>query len=63
MISLFDDNEEKKLSISYTKATLPYNNKEYALLIAYGLSDKNSMKLLTNIKLNNKKYVIKIVCY
>ena len=60
MISLFDDNEEKKLSISYTKATLSYNNKEYT---SYCLSDKNSMKLLTNIKLNNKKYVIKIVCY
>ena len=61
MTALFDDNEEKELSISYTKATLPYNNKEYTLVIVYGLSDEKPMKLLTNIKLDNKKDVIKIV--
>ena len=42
-------------------ATLPYNNKEYTLVIVYGLSDEKPMKLLTNIKLDNKKDVIKIV--
>lgn len=29
MTALFDDNEEKELMISYTKAILPYNKKEY----------------------------------
>ena len=61
MTALFDDNEEKELTISYTKATLPYNNKEYTLIIVYGLSDEKPMKLLTNIELDDKKDVIKIV--
>lgn len=61
MTALFDDNEEKELMISYTKATLPYNKKEYTLIIVYGLSDEKPMKLLTNIKLDNKEEVIKIV--
>ena len=61
MTALFDDNEEKELMISYTKATLPYNKKEYTLIIVYGLSEEKPMKLLTNIKLENKEEVIKIV--
>ena len=61
MTALFDDNEKKELTISYTKATLPYNKKEYTLIIVYGLSDEKPMKLLTNINLDNKDDVIKIV--
>ncbi|MBQ9319156.1 MAG: transposase [Bacilli bacterium] len=61
MTALFDDNEAKELTISYTKAILPYNNKEYTLVIVYGLSDEKPMKLLTNINLDNKEDVIKIV--
>jgi len=61
MTALFDDNEEHELMISYTKATLPYNKKEYTLVIVYGLSEEKPMKLLTNIKLNNKEEIIKIV--
>ena len=33
MTALFDDNEAKELTISYTKAILPYNKKEYTLII------------------------------
>ena len=61
MKALFDDNEEKELMISYTKATLPYNKKEYTLVIVYGLSKEHPMKLLTNIENAEKEDVIKIV--
>ena len=61
MTALFDDNEEYELTISYTRAALPYNKKEYTLVIVYGLSEKHPMKLLTNIDLTNKEDVIKIV--
>lgn len=58
--ALFNDNEEVKLSLSYTKAILPYNKKEYTLVIVYGLSETKPMKLLTNIKVKTKEDVIKI---
>ena len=35
MKALFDDNEEKELKLSYTKVKLPYNKKEYTLVIVY----------------------------
>lgn len=61
MRALFDDNEEKELMISYTKVVLPYNKKEYTLVIVYGLSEKQPMKLLTNIESAEKEGVIKMV--
>ena len=61
MTALFDDNEEKELMISYTKAILPYNKKEYTVIFVYGLSEEHPMKLLTNIKNAEKEDVIKIV--
>ena len=61
MKALFDDNEEHELMLSYTKATLPNNKKEYTLVIVYGLSEDKPMKLLTNIKIKNKEEVIRIV--
>lgn len=61
MTALFDDNEEIELMISYTKAVLPYNNKEYTLVIVYGLSEDKPMKLLTNLEYAEKEDVIKIV--
>lgn len=61
MTALFDDNEEIELRISYTKAVLPYNNKEYTLVIVYGLSEGKPMKLLTNLEYAEKEDVIKIV--
>ena len=61
MKALFDDNDEKELMISYTKAKLPYNNKEYTLVIVYGLSEEHPMKLLTNLEYREKEDVIKIV--
>lgn len=61
MKALFDNDEEYELRLSYTKATLPYNKKEYTLVIVYGLSEEHPMKLLTNIKINDKDDVIRIV--
>ena len=61
MKALFDNNEEYELMLSYTKAILPSNKKEYNLVIVYGLSDKHPMKLLTNIDIKNKDDVIKVV--
>ena len=61
MTTLFNDNEEVELMISYTKAVLPYNKREYTLVIVYGLSEEKPMKLLTNLEYAEKKDVIKIV--
>ena len=58
---LFDDNEEYEVMVSHTKAILPANKKEYTLVVIYGLSDKNPMKILTNIDVKIKEDVIKIV--
>lgn len=54
------DNEEYNLTLSYTKATLPCNKKEYTLVIVYGLSEEHPMKLLTNMEIKDKEDVIKI---
>lgn len=54
------DNEEYNLTLSYTKAILPCNKKEYTLVIVYGLSEEHPMKLLTNIGIKSKEDVIKI---
>ena len=54
-------NEEYNLTVSYTKATLPYNKKEYQLIIVYGLSEECPMKVLTNIEIKDKEEVIKVV--
>ncbi len=54
-------NEAVELKISYTRAVLSYNKKEYHLVIVYGLSETNPMKLLTNLDIKDSKDVIKIV--
>lgn len=59
--ALFNDNEEYELMVSYTKATLPCNKREYTLVIVYGLSEEHPMKLLTNIDIKTKEDVIKVV--
>jgi len=61
MKALFDNDEEYELMLSYTKATLPYNKKEYNVVFVYGLSEEHPMKLLTNIEIKEKEDVIKIV--
>lgn len=61
MTALFDKNDEYELMISYTRTTLPYNKRKYSLVIVYGLSEEHPMKLLTNIKINDKEDVIIIV--
>ena len=57
----FDDNEEYEVSISHTKVTLPYNKKDYELVIVYGLSEERPMILLTNREIHSKEDLIKVV--
>lgn len=57
----FDDNEEYEVYVSHTRVTLPYNNKDYELVIVYGLSDERPLILLTNRSIKSKEDVIKIV--
>jgi len=53
--------ESKEVFISHTRVTLPYNDKEYTLVIVYGLSENKPMMLLTNRKIKGKKDLIKVV--
>ena len=57
---LFDGNEEVEIMLSYTKAILPYNKREYNLVMIYGLSEEHPMKLLTNIEIKTKEDVVKV---
>ena len=57
----FDDNEKYEVYVSHTKVTLPYNKKEYELVIVYGLSEERPLILLTNRNINSKEDVIKVV--
>lgn len=61
MSLLFDDNEEHIVYVSHTKATLPYNKKEYQVVTVYGLSEERPLILLTNRKIKSKEDVIKVV--
>ena len=53
--------EEKECYVSHTKVTMPFNNKDYELVIVYGLSEEHPMILLTNRAIHSKEDVIKIV--
>ena len=50
----FDDNEKYEVYVSHTKVTLPYNKKEYELVIVYGLSEERPLILLTNRNIKSK---------
>lgn len=57
----FDDNDKYEIYVSHTKVVLPYNNKEYELVIVYGLSEERPLILLTNRTIKSKDDVIKVV--
>lgn len=57
----FDDNEKYEVYVSHTRVTLPYNKKEYELVIVYGLSEERPLILLTNRNIKSKDDVIKVV--
>lgn len=61
MTLLFDDNVEHEVYVSHTKVTLPYNKKDYELVICYGLSEERPLILLTNRSIHSKEDVIKVV--
>ena len=50
----FDDEDEYEVYISHTRVTLPYNNKDYELVIVYGLSEERPLILLTNRSIKSK---------
>ncbi len=47
MVLWFED-EKYEVSLSHTKVTLPYNKKDYELVIVYGLSEERPLILLIN---------------
>lgn len=61
MTLLFDDNVEYEVYVSHTRVTLPYNKKDYELVIVYGLSEERPLILLTNREIHSKEEVVKIV--
>jgi len=61
MTLLFDDNCEYEVSVSHTRVTLPYNKKDYELVIVYGLSEERPLILLTNREIHSKEDLIKVV--
>lgn len=58
---LIFEGEEKDVYISYTRATLPADKREYTLIYVYGLSDKEKFILLTNKDIKEGNEVIKVV--
>lgn len=57
----FDDQDEYEVYVSHTKVKLPYNKKDYELVIVYGLSEERPLILLTNRDIHSKEDVIKVV--
>lgn len=57
----FDDNDVHEVYVSHTKVILPYNKRDYELVIVYGLNEEHPMILLTNRSIHSKEDVIKVV--
>ena len=60
-MNLTFQNEQKEVYLSYTRATLPKDSKEYSLIYVYGLSEKEKFILLTNKKIKEANDAIKLV--
>lgn len=60
-MKLWFEDEEVEIAISHTKVTMPYNKREYELVIVYGLSEERPLILLTNREIRSKEEVIKVV--
>ena len=52
---------EKEVYLSYTRATLPKDKREYSLIYVYGLSEKEKFILLTNKEIKGARDAIKLV--
>ena len=52
---------EKEVYLSYTRATLPKDKREYSLIYVYGLSEKEQFILLTNKEIKEASDAIKLV--
>lgn len=60
-MNVWFEDEEKECYVSHTKVTMPFNKKDYELVIVYGLSEEHPMILLTNRTIHSKEDVIKVV--
>ena len=60
-MTIWFEEEKYEVSVSHTKVTLPYNKKDYELVIVYGLSEERPLILLTNRSIHSKEDVIKVV--
>lgn len=60
-MKLFFEDEEKEVYVSYTRAVLPKDNREYSLIFVYGLSETEKFILLTNKKIEDANDAIKLV--
>lgn len=60
-MNLMFQGEEKDAYISYTKAKLPGDDREYTLIFVYGLGKKEKFMLLTNKEIKKSNDVIKLV--
>ena len=58
---LIFEGEEKDVYISYTKAILPSDKRQYTLIFVYGLSDKEKFMLITNKDIKEAHDAIKLV--
>lgn len=60
-MELWFEEEKNEVSVSHTRVTLPYNNRDYELVFVYGLSEERPLILLTNRDIHSKEDVIKVV--
>ena len=60
-MNLTFEEEKKEVYVSYTRATLPIDKREYTLIYVYGLSEKEKFILITNKKIEEANDAIKLV--
>ena len=60
-LNLTFQNEKKEVYLSYTKAILPEDKREYSLIYVYGLGKKEKFMLLTNKEIKEAADAVKLV--
>jgi len=60
-MQLMFEGKEKDAYVSYMRATLPSDQREYTLIFVYGLSEKEKFILLTNREIKDSHDAIKLV--
>ena len=60
-LNLTFQNEKKEVYLSYTRAILPEDKREYSLIYVYGLGKKEKFMLLTNKEIKEAADAVKLV--